>query len=817
MQNLTEQALQKARRTIAENFADPDALDGLGVLSHQLEKQLIAAESQLSNAVQSKLDSLKRAVDLMDESTLKLTKLSTNISRIDEKIAQTNTAISNYDHLKKVDNARENLSKVISQVEFFARVPERVEFLREKMDSSPASLKDVFLEAVKLESLRVALMKEIQVTRNRRISIGTCLSEDANDQLMGKIRSAVMNHLRIVPDLMDEVTNRVMGNIGRMFDLAADNPQDLVMSFEILEMQHEYNERRNVAMRNALKNKTLNSVQQHEYDNIHSVVETKMRHMLDEKVEGDFELVNLSNELEDSKITALTSLILASNQVLQKITVFKQDVVPCIPTHYEPLFVFLESFEFVLLPRIDECVQNVGDLKVSEILDFINWIEYHNDCVSRFGFPERECLAHLYNTKVELMLEYKERIKNQVIEWFDNIKKQPLELNKNTNGLLVTPNPEDMFNIIHAQLEVAREKLPLEYTKEVAIACLQVLQSVQRDAYDNLSHHWQDMAVDTMCALINDNQRMREKCDEFGEHVLRFVEEGADKEMIAAILVTVSEEYARIAVKAVNSLAKCVLLELDDSIFLKIYGPEWESGENLSNILIVTLADYFQDLSTWLPADYFKVFVRELMIFTADKYLMYLRKKSNGTFTFTSELNAANRVLNDKLVIQEFFETHMVVDDTQSVEGVEEEDFVRSNVVEVREMRLFIESHFEPMIHLACVISARHPSGVGADVRALYQRWGIDGLRLVQAALLANPSVNKTEKATNIDAAKKMFDGGDRNGAPFSNKPNEEFASYDTGTLSAEALAKAVAKANQPQKKGFWGRSSNTTTASTKK
>ena len=57
-------------------------------------------------------------------------------------------------------------------------------------------------------------------------------------------------------------------------------------------------------------------------------------------------------------------------------------------------------------------------------------------------------------------------------------------------------------------------------------AFMQVLQSVQRDAYDNLSHHWQDMAVDTMCALINDNQRMREKCDEFGEHVLRFVENG---------------------------------------------------------------------------------------------------------------------------------------------------------------------------------------------------------------------------------------------------------------------------------------------------
>lgn len=113
-----------------------------------------------------------------------------------------------------------------------------------------------------------------------------------------------------------------------------------------------------------------------------------------------------------------------------------------------------------------------------------------------------------------------------------------------------------MFNIIHAQLEVAREKLPLEYTKEVAIACLQVLQSVQRDAYDNLANHYKEMETEVMCALINDNQCMREKCDEFGFHVLRFIEPGPEADVIKEILITVSEEYARIAVKAVNSLAK---------------------------------------------------------------------------------------------------------------------------------------------------------------------------------------------------------------------------------------------------------------------
>lgn len=73
---------------------------------------------------------------------------------------------------------------------------------------------------------------------------------------------------------------------------------------------------------------------------------------------------------------------------------------PCIPPHYEPLFVFLEAFEWVLMPKVEEAMSNVTELKVSEILDFINWIEYHNDCITRFGFPDRESLTQLYNTKV---------------------------------------------------------------------------------------------------------------------------------------------------------------------------------------------------------------------------------------------------------------------------------------------------------------------------------------------------------------------------------------------------------------------------------
>ena len=44
-------------------------------------------------------------------------------------------------------------------------------YLREVLDSDPSRLKEVFLESLKLESLRFALVDEIQLSRGRRTSV----------------------------------------------------------------------------------------------------------------------------------------------------------------------------------------------------------------------------------------------------------------------------------------------------------------------------------------------------------------------------------------------------------------------------------------------------------------------------------------------------------------------------------------------------------------------------------------------------------------------------------------------------------------------
>ncbi|KAJ1382248.1 hypothetical protein B484DRAFT_26876, partial [Ochromonadaceae sp. CCMP2298] len=154
------------------------------------------------------------------------------------------------------------------------------------MDATPSSLKDVFLEAVRLDALRGALMREIAVTRNRRMStagppgarIGSpeargMGSADVEDKIK-KMRAAVTNHLSIVPELMEEVQGRVFSNITRMFEMAQEFPANLVMSFEIVEMWQEYNGRR----------KGTGKTRGPEQVDLYAIVDDILRGGLEEKV-----------------------------------------------------------------------------------------------------------------------------------------------------------------------------------------------------------------------------------------------------------------------------------------------------------------------------------------------------------------------------------------------------------------------------------------------------------------------------------------------------------------------------------------------------
>ena len=64
------------------------------------------------------------------------------------------------------------------------------------------------------------------------------------------------------------------------------------------------------------------------------------------------------------------------------------------------------------------------------------------------------------------------------------------------------------------------------------------------------------MDPESLCAMVNDSQRMQEKCEEFADTVIRLIPNELDREMLTAILDEVSSEYIAIAVQTVNFLAR---------------------------------------------------------------------------------------------------------------------------------------------------------------------------------------------------------------------------------------------------------------------
>jgi hypothetical protein len=234
MRVLHRKALDGVRDSVADKFRDPVDLENLPKLIVETQKKLGAAEARLNGAVQGKLDALKRSVDLMDESSVKLSDFSDNMRKVDERITQSNTTISMYENLKRVHHVRDNLSKVLTQVEYFARIPEKEEKLRELLMKDRSKLKEVFLESLKLDSLRIALLNEM----------------NENDK---KVRGFVDHYLSVVPVLAADVAKRALENISGVdqysedddfFALASKSPADLVMTFEVLQMHQEYYNRR---------------------------------------------------------------------------------------------------------------------------------------------------------------------------------------------------------------------------------------------------------------------------------------------------------------------------------------------------------------------------------------------------------------------------------------------------------------------------------------------------------------------------------------------------------------------------------------------
>lgn len=326
-----------------------------------------------------------------------------------------------------------------------------------------------------------------------------------------------------------------------------------------------------------------------------------------------------------------------------------------------------------------------------------------------------------------------------------------------------------------------------------------------------------------LCVLVNDNQRMQEKCEELGDDLLRdmLAAEDPDRDALQSVLEEVSREYLSIAITAVQAIAVAIVDVVEEPVFGKLYGLRWEQEEEGPvEVLVVTLQDYLTDLSEWLLPYHFNKLLKELLEQIPTYYVMNLRKRvhtspssatntsnsmtnsannnsmggggrggassSNGSapsggaagaagggtsnFTFQNEVRAAQRILHDRASLLDFFLKYLPALQSSGVKTLED-----------------LSRCLDVLQQVAQVLSTPHFSALESHCRALFTRYGIDGLRLVQAALLSNPAVERSNRMANAQAAQRLFDAQQQQ-LGYSLTPREDFLGYDGAFSSLSAL-----------------------------
>jgi len=717
---------------------------------------------------------------------------------------------------------------VISQVEFFANVPVRVNQLRLILDNEPHRIREVFLEAIKLDSLRTALIKEIKVSRNRRSSANQDeivpyeppATNAAKSKLTGnnkpsapvahgdysmesgdKVIKVVEQHLKTIPELYKEIKDRLFATVERMSDIAIESPADLVATFEIIEMQSEYATRlrhqrekeeygdsrgivkmKEPAGRNARILKPPSSFSESDVMNdLVPVVKGRIKHMFSEKVEMSFELAKTDVSLLTLSPTSRT--LTAASQVLRMITEFNHDVIPCTPPHYNIIGDFIEALEEYMDPVLYSTLSQITDLAVADMMQVIDWIESYVSQLAMFDEDGRPFCMKLGRIAEQLLGEYLLRIKSQVLSWFKNIKGLKVEIKENSDGTLITSTPEEMFNVLYHQFDVAKEKLPTEYFKDVLHGMIDSLKSVQSESYDMLVATWMRTEVDTLCAGINDTQRMQDKGDELAETQIILVPQEKEQEKLKYKLDELSNRYISIAVDSVAFLSRRVLAELEEAVFCRLFVQEWESGEPLSVIVVATLSDYLKDIQIWLGEYFFCKFVRDLFTKVVNLYITAICRRPPGSWKFRNELRAAHAILADRDKFIEYFETLADVLHRGGLRPLAANGTAKSAVTE----------ELSALHSFARIISTPHINACEAQLKELFTRLGIYGLKVAVALIQSSPAWSKNEKTDNVDYATKLFDKG---GKSYS-KTIQEIYSFvvdrsddDTGNKKADNTKK---------------------------
>lgn len=262
-------------------------------------------------------------------------------------------------------------------------------------------------------------------------------------------------------------------------------------------------------------------------------------------------------------------------------------------TAQESLFQVVEDY---LIPRLVDQINPMRHLSLASTAKAIAWISSVQDDLTRVA-PDLVMRKEWSESRDKLIEYYmnsawRKELKVQLGHLLDGLDEDDIRCD--LHGNLVTGLTEQIAQIIHQHVMMARECLPKQHWGDLLAICNEELSSMVCNWTIKVSSEWREMCCAFSCAILNDMAELVEYCKESNKALSKKFKSSNH----------VASDINELSLLVTQLLCKRLIQNLREpkAIIDSIGSAAWENQDAAAPVesVITTFQDFFSDLKHWV-------------------------------------------------------------------------------------------------------------------------------------------------------------------------------------------------------------------------